>query len=59
MHPHRAPRADAEVENRIGAVMEEPEAPPPFVVDRPFAFTVSDRETGTVLFLGSVHDPRG
>lgn len=31
----------------------------PFVVDRPFAFTVSDGDTGTVLFLGSVHDPRG
>lgn len=30
-----------------------------FVVDRPFAFTVSDRETGTVLFLGTVTDPRG
>jgi serine protease inhibitor len=28
------------------------------LVDRPFAFTVSDRETGTILFLGSVHDPR-
>ena len=27
-------------------------------VDRPFAFTVSDRQTGTILFLGSVHDPR-
>ena len=34
-------------------------APVPFEVDRPFAFTVSDRDTGTVLFLGSVHDPRG
>lgn len=33
-------------------------APVPFEVDRPFAFTVSDRDTGTVLFLGSVHDPR-
>lgn len=34
-------------------------APVPFAVDRPFAFTVSDRDTGTVLFLGTVHDPRG
>ncbi len=33
--------------------------PPPFLVDRPFAFTVSDRQTGTILFLGTVHDPRG
>ena len=31
---------------------------PPVVVDRPFAFTISDTQTGTVLFLGSVHDPR-
>lgn len=30
-----------------------------FRVDRPFAFTVSDSQTGTVLFLGAVADPRG
>jgi serine protease inhibitor len=42
-----------------GGVMPTSEGPPPFLVDRPFAFTVSDRQTGTVLFLGSVHDPRG
>ncbi|MEE6295889.1 serpin family protein [Georgenia wangjunii] len=42
-----------------GAMMESSAGPPPFRVDRPFAFTVSDRETGAVLFLGSVHDPRG
>ena len=29
-----------------------------FRVDRPFVFTVSDTETGTVLFLGAVADPR-
>lgn len=34
-------------------------APPDVRVDRPFAFTVSDRDTGAILFLGSVHDPRG
>lgn len=33
-------------------------APPGFRVDRPFAFTISDRETGAVLFLGAVADPR-
>lgn len=42
-----------------GGVMVESAGPPPFVVDRPFAFTVSDRRTGTILFLGTVHDPRG
>lgn len=42
-----------------GGVMVESAAASSFVVDRPFAFTVSDSETGAVLFLGSVHDPRG
>jgi serpin B len=28
-----------------------------FRVDRPFAFTISDRQTGTILFLGTVTDP--
>lgn len=41
-----------------GGAMTTSAGPPPFRVDRPFAFTVSDRQTGTVLFLGSVHDPR-
>ncbi|WP_433360072.1 serpin family protein [Actinoplanes sp. CA-142083] len=29
-----------------------------FVVDRPFAFTISDQKTGAILFLGEVTDPR-
>ena len=29
-----------------------------FRVDRPFAFTISDHQTGTILFLGAVTDPR-
>ncbi|WP_164842303.1 serpin family protein [Actinoplanes solisilvae] len=33
-------------------------SPVEFRVDRPFLFTVSDRETGTILFLGGVTDPR-
>jgi len=41
-----------------GGVMDESAGPPPLLVDRPFAFTVSDSETGTILFLGTVHDPR-
>ncbi len=41
-----------------GGVMDESAGPPPLVVDRPFAFTVSDSQTGTILFLGTVHDPR-
>jgi serine protease inhibitor len=33
--------------------------PPEFRVDRPFLFTISDRETGAVLFLGAITDPTG
>lgn len=33
--------------------------PPSFTADRPFVFTVSDTQTDTVLFLGTVEDPRG
>ena len=29
-----------------------------FRVDRPFAFSISDQQTGTILFLGAVTDPR-
>jgi serpin B len=32
--------------------------PTVFRVDRPFAFTISDQQTGTILFLGAVTDPR-
>jgi serine protease inhibitor len=32
---------------------------PPFVVDRPFLFTITDDQTGATLFLGTVVDPRG
>lgn len=28
-----------------------------FRVDRPFAFTISDQQTGAILFLGAVTDP--
>jgi serpin B len=32
--------------------------PTVFRVDRPFAFTISDQQTGAILFLGAVADPR-
>ncbi len=31
--------------------------PPQFIVDRPFFFTISDRETSTILFMGQVTNP--
>lgn len=30
-----------------------------FRVDRPFAFSIDDQQTGAILFLGAVADPRG
>jgi serpin B len=35
-----------------------PAATKTFVADRPFAFTLRDRTTGLVLFIGRVDDPR-
>jgi serpin B len=29
-----------------------------FRADHPFAFSISDQQTGTILFLGSITDPR-
>jgi serine protease inhibitor len=41
-----------------GAVIVE-SAPLEIRVDRPFAFFIRERLTGTVLFLGVVNDPTG
>ena len=37
----------------------EREPPRVFRADRPFLFCIRERETGTILFLGRVADPRG
>lgn len=55
----RVDEAGTEAAAVTGGAVATSAGPPPFVVDRPFAFTISDRATGAVLFLGSVHDPRG
>ncbi len=34
------------------------EAPFQFVADRPFLFVIEDIRSGTILFIGEVHDPR-
>ena len=40
---------------KLGA---RPEEPVQFRADRPFLFAIRDRETGAVLFVGRVADPR-
>jgi serpin B len=42
---------------RAMAVMREP---PPFhfVVDRPFFLAIREKQTGLILFLGAISDPR-
>jgi serpin B len=36
----------------------EPQPPFYFVVDRPFFMAIRERQTGLILFLGAVADPR-
>jgi serpin B len=45
----------------VGVRSMAPRPEEPFVVkaDRPFAWAIVDRETGAVLFAGTVADPRG
>jgi len=40
------------------SAMIEPEEPKLLRIDRPFLFALRDRESGTLLFLGRVMDPR-
>jgi serine protease inhibitor len=54
----RVDEAGTEAAAVTGEVLTGSAEPPSLRVDRPFAFTVSDSETGTILFLGTVHDPR-
>lgn len=43
----------------VGAAARRDEPPPfHFVADRPFLFAIEDARTGSLLFIGSVRDPR-
>lgn len=54
----RVDEAGTEAAAVTGGAMET-SIPPSVIVDRPFAFTISDQQTGAILFLGTVTDPRG
>jgi serpin B len=43
---------------RAMAVMREPQPPFHFVVNRPFFLAIRERQTGLILFLGAIADPR-
>jgi serpin B len=43
---------------RAMAMRMEPQPPFHFVVDRPFFITIRERQTGLILFLGAIADPR-
>jgi serpin B len=40
-------------------IVMRPPSPFEMIVDRPFFFVISDRVTGTILFMGIVNDPTG
>jgi serpin B len=44
----------------VVVVVESAEPPTPtFIVDRPYLFALRERLSGTILFVGTVRDPRG
>ena len=43
----------------VVGITSAPPPPPPLVVDRPYLFAIRERLSGTVLFMGTVRDPRG
>jgi len=45
------------VETRITSAPPAEEAPFRMIVDRPFFLTISDRQTGTILFMGTIQNP--
>lgn len=45
------------VEMKVTSAMPEEELPFQMIVDRPFFFTISDRQTGTIIFMGAIKNP--
>jgi len=45
------------VEMRVTSAMPSEEPPFKMIVDRPFFFAISDRQTGTIIFMGAIQNP--
>ena len=46
------------VEMRATSAIPNEEPPFKMIVDRPFFFTISDRQTGTIIFMGAIKNPK-
>ena len=45
------------VEMKVTSARPSEEPPFQMIVDRPFFFTISDRQTGTIIFMGTIKNP--
>jgi serpin B len=45
------------VEMRATSAIPNEEPPFKMIVDRPFFFAISDRQTGTIIFMGAIQNP--
>jgi serine protease inhibitor len=44
---------------RATSAMPNEQAPFSMIVNRPFFFAISDRQTGSIIFMGTINDPTG
>ncbi|MCL1491218.1 MAG: serpin family protein [Pseudanabaena sp. Salubria-1] len=50
--------AATSIEMKVTSASPSEEPPFQMIVDRPFFFTISDRQTGTIIFMGAIQNPK-
>ena len=50
--------AATSIEMKVTSASPSEETPFQMIVDRPFFFTISDRQTGTIIFMGAIQNPK-